>query len=157
METKVCRHCEVEKDISEFYLSKAFEDGYNSRCKACWKIWNSRTWELTPESYRKETENKKPYFQREDKRFEYFWKQQGINITYEQYLQRLVDQDYRCRICGNHMDNLSGRFTRLQVDHCHTTGKVRGLLCEKCNIAIGLLDDDQSLLSSAIAYLNYYN
>ena len=54
-------------------------------------------------------------------------------LTTEQYEQLLVDQDSRCAICGE-------ASLKLQVDHCHTNGKVRGLLCPKCNTALGYLE-----------------
>ena len=54
----------------------------------------------------------------------------------------------RCEICG-----ASPGHRELDIDHCHTTGEVRGLLCPLCNKAIGLLGDDPSLLEAAIAYL----
>lgn len=57
----------------------------------------------------------------------------------------------RCYICNKHQDELTAR---LNIDHNHTNGKVRGLLCRPCNLAIGLLNDDPILLSHAINYLN---
>lgn len=44
----------------------------------------------------------------------------------------------------------------LSIDHCHTTGKVRGLLCRQCNIALGKFKEDVTILQSAIAYLKKY-
>lgn len=42
---------------------------------------------------------------------------------------------------------------KLHVDHCHQTGKIRGLLCQKCNMALGLLNDSVEILETAIRYL----
>ena len=64
----------------------------------------------------------------------------------------LVAQQGLCGICGE--ENRSGH--RLAVDHDHTTGRVRGLLCHRCNTAIGLLRDDPALLRAAIEYLARY-
>jgi hypothetical protein len=44
--------------------------------------------------------------------------------------------------------------TRMVVDHCHSTNKVRGILCDLCNTALGKFHDDVNLLSNAIGYLN---
>jgi len=66
----------------------------------------------------------------------------------------LEEQNYRCAICNNE-DEVEGR--RLAIDHCHTTGVVRGLLCGKCNRGIGLFYDSQELLERAINYLNKDN
>mgnify|MGYP000094078581 FL=1 len=62
----------------------------------------------------------------------------------------LEAQDYKCAICGNE-DEVEGR--RLAIDHCHSTGDVRGLLCGKCNRGLGLFYDNQELLNKAIQYL----
>ncbi len=66
-----------------------------------------------------------------------------------------------CKICGNEIaavgHNLRNKNNRPQndpcVDHCHTTGKVRGLLCFHCNTALGHVFDSQEVLSKMIAYL----
>lgn len=55
-----------------------------------------------------------------------------------------------CAICGN---GHKGVGDRLHIDHCHTTGEVRGLLCSKCNTALGLLDDDPDRMRSMIEYV----
>lgn len=71
-------------------------------------------------------------------------------ITLEDYNNMLEAQGYKCAICGNE-DEVEGR--RLAIDHCHTTGKVRGLLCGKCNRGLGLFYDNFTLLQNAIEYL----
>ena len=73
-----------------------------------------------------------------------------FNITPEDYNRMFEEQAGRCKICNTHASN----FTKaLAVDHCHTTGKVRGLLCDKCNRGIGLLGDDVEILKAAVRYL----
>jgi hypothetical protein len=66
-------------------------------------------------------------------------------ITPDEYRAMHAAQDGRCAICGDAGD--------LAVDHCHTGGQVRGLLCALCNRALGLMRDDTDLLASAISYL----
>lgn len=70
-------------------------------------------------------------------------------ITLEQYSNMLDAQGGVCAICESH----DKAFAHLAVDHCHTTGKVRGLLCNKCNRAIGIFGDDLKRLGRAVAYL----
>lgn len=65
----------------------------------------------------------------------------------------LVSQDQRCAICGTTQPDGVGRIAQWNVDHCHDTGKVRGILCSQCNIGIGQLRDDPDLLRAAISYL----
>ena len=78
----------------------------------------------------------------------------GITLDEYYYLEDL--QQGRCKICGKEEKQHShkqGRVDSLRVDHCHSTGKVRGLLCSKCNFGIGQFQDDINLLEKAIQYL----
>lgn len=71
-------------------------------------------------------------------------------ITQQQYDTMLAQQDGACAICrGEHV----GPGERLHIDHDHTTGEVRGLLCSKCNTLLGLADDNADRLAAAITYL----
>jgi len=73
------------------------------------------------------------------------------NITLEDYNVMFTKQDGCCLGCKQHRS----LFKRdLCVDHCHTTGKVRGLLCDSCNKALGLIKDDKNILLNLITYLN---
>ena len=71
-------------------------------------------------------------------------------ITLEQYDERLEQQNYSCLICGSHKDLFS---KDLAVDHCHSTGKIRGLLCKNCNTGIGNFKDDVEIMKRAIEYI----
>lgn len=74
-----------------------------------------------------------------------------FGISLEDYEHMLSLQGGRCDICGVE-ENPDGR--RFHVDHDHTTGKVRGLLCGPCNSGIGLLKEDLAILTAAIKYLD---
>jgi hypothetical protein len=74
-------------------------------------------------------------------------------ITYEQYTEMLESQAEQCAICGSKCANNARTSGKLFVDHCHTSGAVRGLLCSKCNHGLGLFNDDIDRLRSAINYL----
>lgn len=76
-----------------------------------------------------------------------------FGITEEQYDKMLADQGGCCAICKS-SNSGNKRSSRLSIDHCHSTGKIRGLLCSSCNKAIGLMKDSQDILVSAISYLN---
>lgn len=77
-----------------------------------------------------------------------------LGITEEQYRGMLARQGDRCLICGNlESGKRAERGFPLSVDHCHTTNKVRGLLCNKCNLGIGNFNDDPARLEAAAAYL----
>ena len=72
-------------------------------------------------------------------------------ITQTDYERMLSDQGYACAICGAMHEERRGKV--LHVDHCHTTGRVRQLLCSSCNTALGKFRDDTERLRSAIEYL----
>lgn len=71
-------------------------------------------------------------------------------ITLEEYNQMFANQGYRCAICGSDDSKSKLDFC---VDHCHNTGKVRGILCHGCNKGIGYFEDNLNNLESAIKYL----
>lgn len=73
-----------------------------------------------------------------------------FGLTIEKYEEILKSQNYRCYICNIHQNKFS---RRLAVDHCHKTKVIRGLLCINCNKALGLLNDNISLLYKCIEYL----
>jgi hypothetical protein len=75
----------------------------------------------------------------------------NYGITLEQWNEIFDRQNGCCAICGKHNSQLK---KSLHVDHCHETNKVRGLLCSKCNRAIGNFNDDINLLQKAINYLH---
>lgn len=77
-------------------------------------------------------------------------------ITEERYYELLAAQNGVCAICGQperDVDSRLGVKRLLAVDHCHSTGAVRGLLCRRCNTGIGLLDHDVARFMAAARYL----
>ena len=88
-----------------------------------------------------------------DKRRDYDL-QRNYGIDNDTYLQMLLEQNGCCKICGiSEKDNKS----KLHVDHSHKTGKVRGLLCSRCNTAIGKFKEDPEIIKRAIAYIERWN
>lgn len=70
------------------------------------------------------------------------------NLTLEQHLLMYADQNGCCAIC-----NLAIPYDKIVTDHDHETSKVRGLLCQGCNFAIGLFGDNPRILQTAVGYL----
>jgi hypothetical protein len=75
-------------------------------------------------------------------------------VTPEWYGAKLTEQGGRCAICGRTppVDGVKSA-SRLHVDHCHDTGDVRGLLCNRCNPGVGYFGHDPALLEAAAAYM----
>jgi hypothetical protein len=84
-------------------------------------------------------------FKKNKKRLE-GWLKRKYGIELKDYKELCKQQKFKCQICRE--------FKTLCVDHCHHTGKIRGLLCRTCNSGIGLLKDNPAFLSNAIEYLN---
>lgn len=81
------------------------------------------------------------------------------NITPEDYLNMEKVQRRRCAICRQKETRKSrteGQLTRLAVDHNHTTGKIRGLLCHECNTGLGKFKENKKYLKRAAKYLDFY-
>lgn len=69
-------------------------------------------------------------------------------MSLEEYEDILISQNNGCAICGNNNGNRV-----MFVDHDHSNGKIRGLLCTRCNCAIGLFEDDAEKMAKAIKYI----
>ena len=140
---KVCTVCRLSKDLSEYYNNARSKDKKGYRCKACDNKTRKRSRansEGTALGYRRRACLNK------------------YGITLEVYAEMLTLQGNKCAICET--DNPVGegnthkfKSFSFAVDHCHTTGKVRGLLCNTCNRGLGLLKDSPELLQRALKYL----
>ena len=141
METKQCSKCNTVKDLTEFHTFKSYKGKtyFKSWCKCCHKE-HKRISQTANKSLKRHEYNLKSRF----------------NMTVEQYDQMLKDQNYVCKICGKPETTKStakcGRVQRLAVDHDHKTGKVRGLLCQSCNVGLGKFKDDYNILLRAANY-----
>lgn len=133
--SKTCTKCGATKDITEFYKrgGKQSPDTRHNHCKECTKKRVS----ATPSIVKREQALKRMY-----------------GITQQDYDVMLAEQNNQCAICkatepgGKHTSNY------FVVDHCHSTGKVRKLLCHHCNTALGLVGDNISILQKMIEYLS---
>lgn len=82
-------------------------------------------------------------------------RERKFGVTSEYYSQMLREQNGVCAICGKpETATRLGVVKSLSVDHCHATGRIRGLLCSDCNTGIGKLKDDVKILQNAIQYLS---
>ena len=141
----VTRREAVQRGLKRYFTGKPCPRGHISErwtnihtCIAC-SYERRAAYKDTPSGRQKhrDTERKKVL------------KQYGLTLTDYEIL--LAGQGYCCTTCGTpHTDAPKGR---LHIDHCHSTGKVRGLLCSQCNTALGLVQDDVELLRRLAEYL----
>ena len=137
MGEKRCPKCGEIKQHSLFYNNKNAKDNCSPYCKVC---SNLRT-----TSYARENKETIPSIGYSLKR--------RYGITATEYAQMLENQKYKCKVCGADRCSTGRNFS---VDHCHTTGKIRGLLCAHCNMGLGNFKDSTELLQNAINYLKRY-
>lgn len=141
--------------ISCFNRNVAMKDGYQTQCRKCHRTAQVG-WEKNNKSRRKVTrklrarqrriENpKKEAAYRRDKALKY-----NFGITLAEYNCLFALQKGCCAICLRHQSEFK---KGLAVDHCHETGKIRDLLCSRCNPLLGLAKDSIDVLEKAIAYL----
>ena len=136
--TKTCSACKEQLQIDSFGKLKETKDGLNRRCKDCMNAANKRTQAKNPEGFRTQRRTS--------------WLKINYGITPADYDKMEKDQEGKCGICES--ENMGTKRGYWSVDHCHTSGKVRGLLCSTCNKAIGQLGDTKEALQKAVDYLN---
>lgn len=136
---KKCFKCGLEKDLSEFS-----KQNKGNQCKVCTRKYRRERYERQDVKIKEKQQFLKTYFKR------------AYGITLEIYQEMFLSQNGLCAIClfpEKFIDKRSNKPRMLAVDHCHISGKVRGLLCRHCNQAIGIFKDDTDRLARAIAYL----
>lgn len=141
---KKCTVCKENKDFSEYFKSQKSKDGYGYRCKPCDKEARADYRENNRERFREVARRKQL--------------KHKYGMSMDEYDALLKRQKGRCGICGT--ENPCGRkkvrkhLTNFAVDHCHSTGKIRGLLCSSCNRGLGLLGDNWAIIANLRRYLN---
>ena len=130
--TKLCPLCKENKPHSAFYKARGKSFGISSQCKSCRK--ERYPWE--PDS------GKRSHLRNR------------YGLEWEDYVNLWHTQEKRCSICEQPII-LHGKSSGdvAHVDHCHTTGNVRGLLCGHCNKGLGYFRDSLEVLKDAITYL----
>jgi hypothetical protein len=136
MEEKVCSKCKIPKSITEFVKNKSTKDGYHHQCKECCatqriKYQNSEKGKIL---------NK------------YSMIKYRYGLTKNNFIEILNKQNNSCPICGL-------KFIvpiKINVDHDHKTNITRGLLCHRCNMVLGLINDNVDILDSIKTYLSMH-
>lgn len=168
---KQCPQCKREgrgpKLLTDFNVSQKDRTGRQSWCRACMKEHQTKNIVSIREGNRKWRANNRDKTRAHSRD----WARknplamtakslrQEYGITVEQYAEMFEAQGGRCKICDtailSQLMNTRGtpRRTVAHVDHCHETGRVRGLLCFNCNIGLGKFQDDAQVLLKAMQYL----
>ena len=136
-DSKVCNKCKVDKVLTDFYLARNGKYGRKSICAECEKA-RTAEWRV-----------KAGQTHRDKARARHM--QDKYGMSREDYNSMRAAQNHKCKICG--IDEVYCLHGKLYVDHCHTTNRVRGLLCHKCNTGLGMFQDSIPDMLKAISYL----
>jgi len=172
---KVCRKCNVEKELSDFYKNNYSKDKLGYECKSCRLIDTKKYRQSNPEKIKelnrsqyvnnrqiriekqKEwSKNNKDKITASRKRrlaknphYNRKWTLKKYGLSQEGFSEMLIGQFNSCWICGSKFNKLSD----VHIDHCHNSKIVRGLLCSHCNTALGLVKENITTLKIMIEYL----
>jgi hypothetical protein len=161
----VCKKCGVEKSEDEFYKNSGNKSGYLSACKGCVAVYQKsvrpRNRMQEAERYRKDEgfrrskvvrarnrRKENPNRVKEHNRISKLKTTYGLTV--EDVKRMHAAQNGSCAICK---DRIPPAGKNCNVDHCHNTGCVRGLLCRRCNLGLGLFRDNLVILQESILYL----
>lgn len=145
---KKCSKCGETKSLEEFHKCPRHKSKRKSYCKPCANEYSR----LYRKRMSKETKRKNGL---KVKQHAYFAR---YGIKYSEYVSMCKNRDFKCDICGA-KKKLAATKERhkskdlLVLDHCHESGKIRGILCQTCNQGLGLFKDNIDILTQAHVYL----
>ncbi|HEX2737134.1 MAG TPA: endonuclease VII domain-containing protein [Acidimicrobiia bacterium] len=157
---KRCKKCGEVKPLADFYNETSGRDGKRATCKLCESATRRRWYQANSERaiarslqwQRDNPERYKAYqraYQRDTDKDREYHLQRKFGLTQAEYEQRLAAQEGGCAVCGDRPGK-----TSLHVDHDHDSGAIRGLLCMRCNNALGLFREQTQLLENALRYVD---
>ena len=145
--TKYCPGCQEVKPLDTFGANRTAHDGKQGQCKPCCVASVTASRHKDPTAHRRSSKNwrdKNPERHADNNaRWRY-------GIEHGTYAEMLTAQKGQCAICGT---TDTGRLSRFHIDNCHETKKVRGLLCNGCNVGLGQFKHSVEILKAADAYL----
>ena len=143
---KECKKCGCVLEVGNNW-THTYKNNYDYRCLSCIREYEKDNYDSGKhKDYMKEYHQKPA--SKLKKRDNHLKREYGI--TLKEYNRLWEEQEGCCKICGEHETVLN---KTLHVDHCHTSGKVRGLLCSTCNTGLGMFKDNQEILKNAVEYL----
>lgn len=137
----------------DFSPDKRARDGLQSRCRECARSYDRERYESNKKQksdYQRRYWQSLPEEQKKERTFRYELRREyGLSI--EEYEAMVKSQKGLCLLCEK--PPKPGFHHRLQVDHCHASGKIRGLLCNTCNTALGRLGDGEEGILRLLRYV----
>lgn len=137
MENQKCSSCKRYQSLSSFRIDDSFLNGIDCYCKACRTDTEQKFINKSINAYRHS--------------FEYNMKKNYSLTLFDYAYMRHIVQDNKCACCHNELNDVRCSHA---VDHNHITGKVRAIVCRRCNTAIGYIETSD--LNKLIEYINKY-
>lgn len=165
VEEKECRRCRTTKNKAEFNRHRGRTDGLNTECKSCRAVRDKERYiaiQNNPVS-RKHCQTTQAKLARARystpegrKKAKNYALKHKFGITLVEYERILKEQNGLCAICKQPAALQNPKNMRLHVDHDHSNGRVRGLLCLRCNTGLGMFNDSVEIVEAAFRYLHTY-
>jgi len=149
---KRCAGCKSEKAITEFYKQTKNGNPFGF-CKKCQLVKMKKRRNDNPDIVKRESELRRKRRLASPKQLFNWQLKHTYGISIAAYELLIKAQGATCAICGKAATN---KYKRLHVDHNHTTGEIRGLLCHGCNVAIGMVKENPTTLRAAADYLESF-
>ena len=146
--TKRCTLCKETKPNEAFHRNQNFGDGLDRACKACRYVRHSAYSKANRATLNAKMGER---YRNDPERYADYSLKKTLGLPLGSYAKMHAAQGGRCAICDT--TEPGSRTKRFHVDHCHTTGKIRALLCEGCNHGLGKFHDRPDLLRGAADYL----
>lgn len=144
MSNKSCGGCNQLLPLGEFHKNAKSKDGHSGRCKKCVKAYGASHYAANRE---RKLALSNAWRRNNPDRFMTAYLKRNYNITLADFNQIFEAQGKCCAICK------ATDAPKWAVDHCHSSGTVRGILCNACNLGLGQFSDSPERLASAQTYL----
>ena len=157
---KTCKKCKQEKSLLDYYKNKLTKDRHLPICKKCANIESTlyrknnleADRKIANKSYYKHNEARKigarTYYRKNLEKVKAY-KLKKYGLTIDEFELILIKQNNECCVCNIPFKKTSDA----KIDHCHKSGKTRGIICNHCNIALGHTKDNIEILYKLIEYL----
>lgn len=142
---RYCRKCDTVKPVAEFYKSKTLPGGIGFYCKVC----------IRTDMDDRKSRDPERYLALSRRRAHRSLLLKKFGMTRDEYDEQIATQGGVCKICKQPetAETKTGVIRMMAVDHCHVSGRVRGIICDACNRGLGAFKDNVASLAAAIEYL----
>lgn len=148
---KCCKRCKKTMSHTKFYRDKGHNDGLSSWCIECSRKRQRARYETNKPKILGQS---KDYYIKHGAKVRLLRQINRYGIDESHFVELVIRSQGLCDCCERQLET-GGKASKLNIDHDHSTGLIRGILCTNCNTGIGMLGDDVDTLTKAIDYLSH--